>query len=70
MRYIAILETNGDGWNAYVPDLPGCVAAGDTCDEVAVLIKEAVALHIMSLREHGEPIPTPSAVGTIDVDAA
>ncbi len=70
MRYIAILETNGKDWNAYVPDLPGCVAAGDTQEEVATLIKEAVALHLSSLRAHGEPLPHPSAVGTIDVDAA
>lgn len=66
MNYVLIIEKAQDGsYSAYVPDLPGCVACGDTPDEVRRLIREAVPLHIESLRNHGEPVPAPSA--TTDV---
>lgn len=70
MRYIAILETDGTSWNAYVPDLPGCIAAGDTREEVSTLIRQAVPLHVESLRGRGERVPEPSAIAALDVDAA
>lgn len=66
MDYVVVIEQAEDGsYSAYVPDLPGCVACGDTQAEVRSLISEAVALHIESLREHGEPVPKPTA--TTDV---
>lgn len=61
MRYVAVFERTADGWSAYVPDLPGCVAAGDTRAEVEGLIREAIALHIESLRESGDEVPAPGA---------
>jgi predicted RNase H-like HicB family nuclease len=70
VRYIAILETDGTSWNAYVPDLPGCVAAGDTREEVSALIREAVPLHVESLRGRGEHVPEPSAIAALGIDAA
>lgn len=55
-------------WGAYVPDLPGCIAAGDSREEVLNLIHEAVAFHIEGRRTHGEPVPEPhSASQMIDV---
>lgn len=59
MEYVVILEQGETSVGAYVPDLPGCVAVGDTRDEVMELIREAIELHIESLRENGEPVPTP-----------
>ena len=59
MDYMVVIEKTGNGFSAYVPDLPGCIAAGDTVDEIQVLIREAIVLHIESLGEHGEPIPQP-----------
>jgi predicted RNase H-like HicB family nuclease len=59
MEYIVIFEEGDTSIGAYVPDLPGCVAVGETKGEVAQLIKEAIELHIESLRENGEPIPQP-----------
>jgi predicted RNase H-like HicB family nuclease len=44
-----------------VPDLPGCVATGDTVEEVEGLIREAITLHMKSLREDGLPVPSPSS---------
>lgn len=62
MDYVVVIEKADDGsYSAYVPDLPGCVSCGDTCDEVRRLIEEAVKLHIDSLRRHGEPVPPPAA---------
>jgi len=66
MDYVVVIERAEDGsYSAYVPDLPGCVACGDTAAEAERLIGEAVVLHIESLREHGEPVPPPSAKATI-----
>ena len=59
MKYIVVYEQTPDNYAAYVPDLPGCVAAADTREDVERLIQEAIALHIEMLREHGEPVPEP-----------
>ena len=70
MDYVIVIEKAADGsHSAYVPDLPGCVACGDTPEEARTLISEAVALHIESLRQHGEPVP-PSTTMTGIVHAA
>jgi predicted RNase H-like HicB family nuclease len=67
MEYAVVIERAADGsYSAYVPDLPGCVACGDSADEARRLIREAVELHIESLRSHGEPVPAPTTtVGTV-----
>lgn len=52
-------------------DLPGCVAAAETEDEVRALIREAIELHIRALREEGSDVPPPSTqVEYVDVSAA
>ncbi len=61
MKYVVVYERTENGWSAYVPDLPGCVAAGDTREEVEQLMREAIPLHIAALREDGEPVPQPEA---------
>ena len=68
MEYLVIFEETDKSVGAYVPDLPGCVAVGETRDETKQLIREAIELHIESLREHGEPVPLPhSSVEVIAV---
>ena len=57
-----VIEQGEDSYGAYVPDLPGCVAVGDTQDEVLALIQEAIVLHLEMLREDGLPIPRPNSV--------
>jgi predicted RNase H-like HicB family nuclease len=69
MRYLVVIEKGRDSYGAYIPDLPGCVAVGDTPDEVRQLIREAIELHIEDLRSRGESVPPPSAAGEY-VDAA
>jgi predicted RNase H-like HicB family nuclease len=56
-------------YSAYVPDLPGCTAAGESIAEVEKLIREAIDFHIERLREHGDPVPPPTAVGATIVEA-
>jgi len=60
LRYAIVIENAGRNYSAYVPDLPGCVAAGETIAEVETLIREAVEMHIAGMREDGETIPVPS----------
>lgn len=70
-KYLVIYEQSPAGWGAYCPDLPGLGAAASSREEVERLIKEAIDLHIESLREHGEEVPpSTSAAGTIAVSAA
>jgi len=71
MRYLVVVEKGESSWGAHVPDLPGCIAVAETRAEVLELIKEAIDFHIEGLREHGEPIPTPSSESEfIETDAA
>jgi predicted RNase H-like HicB family nuclease len=60
-EFVAILEHGKTGWSAYVPDLPGVVAAGESEGEVRSLIAEAVEFHIEGLREAGEDVPEPTS---------
>ena len=70
MRYAVVIEKADGNYSAYVPDLPGCIAAGDTIDEVQVLIRGAIEQHIAAMKEDGDPIPTPSShVDYIEVAA-
>jgi predicted RNase H-like HicB family nuclease len=56
-EFTIILEEGDRNWSAYVPDLPGCVAAAATRDAAVQLMREAIALHLELMRESGEPIP-------------
>jgi len=60
MRYAVVIEKKDNGYSAYAPDLPGCIAAGDSRAETERLIREAIAMHVQSLKEQGHPIPGPS----------
>ena len=62
MKYMVVIEPGQDTYGAYVPDLPGCVAAADTKDEVLTLIQEAIVLHLELMQEDGLPIPTPHSI--------
>lgn len=71
MKYMVVIEKGETGYGAHVPDLPGCIAAGETRGEVMDLIKGAIEFHIEGLTEAGEPVPSPSSVSElIEVDAA
>ena len=61
MRYAVVIEKATDNYSAYVPDLPGCVAAGATLEEVEAHIRKAIEFHLDGLREDGTPPPQPSS---------
>ena len=71
MRYLVVVEEGPSSFGAYVPDLPGCVAAGETRQEALALIRDAIEFHIEGLKEAGQSIPKPSSTAEIvDVHAA
>jgi predicted RNase H-like HicB family nuclease len=59
MKYLVIIEEGPSSFGAYVADLPGCVAVGESRDEVTRLIHEAIEFHLEGLRQDGVPIPRP-----------
>ena len=65
MQYLVVFERGPTSYGAYVPDLPGCVAVGESRAEVQALINEAIELHIEGLRADGQPIPEPSSTGQL-----
>ena len=70
MRYAVVIEKGRSGFGAYVPDLPGCIAAAKTRDEVVKLIQDAMEFHIEGLKQDGEPVPKPaSSVEFVEVAA-
>lgn len=62
MKYMVVIEKSEGNYGAYVPDLPGCVAVGDTREEVLALIQEAIVLHLEMLHDDGLPVPEPHSV--------
>ena len=65
MQYMVVVEQGPSSWGAYVPDLPGCIVAGQSRDEVLQLIREAIEVHLEGLKEEGEPIPAPHSSGEL-----
>ena len=65
MEYTILVEKTSNGFSAHSPDLPGCVAAGDTEDETIALMKEAMEFHIQGLKKDGDPVPRSSTKAVI-----
>lgn len=61
MRYLVVVEESTTSFGAYVPDLPGCIAVGESREEVLTSIQEAIEMHLEDLRDRGQPIPQPSS---------
>ena len=61
MQYAVVIERGETSVGAYVPDLPGCVAVGETEAEVRTLIREAIQFHLEGMREDGDSVPEPNA---------
>ncbi|MBA3472764.1 MAG: type II toxin-antitoxin system HicB family antitoxin [Rubrobacter sp.] len=65
MQYTVIIEKGENSFGAYVPDLPGCVAVGETREEVLRLIQEAIEFHLEGMREDGLAIPEPASTSEL-----
>ena len=59
-EYLVIFEKGETSWGAHAPDVPGCIAVGETQEEVELLFREALEMHMEALRGQGEPIPEPT----------
>jgi predicted RNase H-like HicB family nuclease len=62
MRYAIVVEKAENNYSAYVPDLPGCIATGQTIKETEQEIRAAIEFHIEGLREDGLPAPQPTSI--------
>ena len=62
MRYAIVIEKADGNYSAYVPDLPGCVATGDTVKTVEAEIRDAIRFHIEGLKADGLPVPAPTSI--------
>ena len=62
MKYAVIYEKTATGYSAYIPDIPGCVAAGARLTETANLIRGAIELHLETMHEDGDVIPEPTTL--------
>ena len=67
MKYAVVIEKGPNSDGAHMPDLPGCVAAGNTRDEVYTLIREAIQMYTQTLEEEELPIPEPQSYELIEV---
>ena len=65
MKYLVIIEQGPSSYGAYVPDLPGCVAVGESRAEVMDLIHEAIEFHLEDMKEEGQSIPLPHSYGEL-----
>ena len=68
MEYVVIYEKGDSSYGAYVPDLPGCIAVGETLEETQTLIQEVIEFHIEGLQEDGDDVPQPSLNFPIQYD--
>jgi predicted RNase H-like HicB family nuclease len=65
MDYLVVIERGPASFGAFVPDLPGCIAVGESKLEVENLIREAIEFHIEGLRLDGQPVPEPNFSGQL-----
>ena len=65
MKFVVVLEKTVNGFSAFSPDLPGCIATGPTERETLRLMKEALSFHIEGMKEEGLPLPVPTAQTTL-----
>jgi len=71
MRYAIVIEKGPASYGAYVPDLPGCVAAAETKEEVVRLIRDSIEFHLEEMREEGLDVPEPlSSAEYVEVSPA
>lgn len=65
MQYLVVVEKGHGSFGAYLPDLPGCIAAAEAEEEVVALIREAIEFHIESFKERGQAVPQPTMWSTV-----
>ncbi len=61
-KILVIIEKGENSYGAYSPDVPGCVAVGDTQEEVEQRMRDALVAHLELMREEHVPLPEPQTV--------
>lgn len=62
MKYAVVIQKTEINFSVYVPDLPGCVATGQTLAEVEAEIKSAIELHVKGLLEDNLAVPSATSI--------
>ena len=62
MKYAVVVQKAGANYAAYVPDLPGCVAIGDTVEATEHRLRKAIEVHLQGLKDDGLPVPDPTSL--------
>ena len=71
VKYAVVFEQAQSNWAAYVPDLPGCMTTGGTLEETETNIREAIAGHLRTLRDFGDPVQPPTIIaGEVEISPA
>ncbi len=67
--YVALIhkDRNSD-YGVSFPDVPGCIAVGETLDEAREMAAEALAFHFEGMIEDGTPLPEPSTLEAVMAD--
>lgn len=68
MQYLVVVEKADANYSAYAPDVPGCVATGDTIEETIEHMQEALQMHMEAITRDHEPIPHPYSVLAVSVE--
>jgi predicted RNase H-like HicB family nuclease len=58
---VVFSKCTGSNFSGHAPDVPGCVSAGDTLEEMTAMMREALEFHFETMVEDGESIPEPIA---------
>ena len=59
LKFAVVFERTPSNYAAYVPDLPGCISAGESWSDIKSMIRESIAFHIEAMLDYGEPLPQP-----------
>jgi predicted RNase H-like HicB family nuclease len=61
-KFLIVIEKAENNYSAYAPDLPGCIATGNTVEETEKNMYEAIEFHLEGLKEDNLPIPESSSI--------
>lgn len=68
MQYLVVVEKADTNYGAYAPDVPGCVATGDTIEETLASFQEALQMHLEAMVRDGEALPHPYSVASAVIE--
>lgn len=68
MQYLVVIEKADTNYSAYAPDVPGCVATGDTIEEAITQMQEALRFHLEAMARDNEPLPVPYSVLAVNIE--